>query len=324
LLIAAGPEFSGDESPAETPLRDLLPAFPDGTVIEKPFLPRVTDLGQKHPITRGLAGAKSDPPQWGEWTQQMSTGSVSGQTIMSGADGLPLLIVRKDGNGRVALLLSDQVWLWARHFRGGGPYVDFLRRLAHWLMKEPDLEEEALRAKAQGHSLIIERQTLSDGQHTVSVTAPDGSERMVTLGELQPGLYSTTLSTDQQGVWRVTDGALQAFTTIGQANPHEFQTILSTEDRLKDLTQASKGSTRRLAPQASEWRIPSIRLVKSGSVFSGQDFIALRDTQSERVTGVALWPLFAGLSGLMLLVSTFVASWFGESGWRGFKRQNAP
>jgi hypothetical protein len=254
----------------------------------------------------------------------MSTGSVSGQTIMSGADGLPLLIVRKDGNGRVALLLSDQIWLWARHFRGGGPYVDVIRRLAHWLMKEPDLEEEALRAKAKGQSLSIERQTLSDGQHSVGVRAPDGSERIVTLSEIQPGLYGATLPTDQQGIWRVTDGDFQAFTAIGQANPHEFQNVISTEDRLKDIAQASKGSTRRLAPREGEWRMPSIRLATSGSVFSGQDFIALRDTQSERVTGVALWPLFAGVSGLMLLASALIAGWLGESGWRGFRRQNAP
>jgi hypothetical protein len=300
-------------------LRDLLPAFSDGTLIEKPFVPQVTDLGQRHPVTRGLARG-GDPAQWGAWTRQVSTGTVSGQTIMSGADGLPLLVLRHEGDGRVALLLSDQIWLWARHVQGGGPSTDLLRRLAHWLMKEPDLQEEALRAKADGRSLSIERQTLSDGPHRVTVTAPNGQEQSVALSEFEPGLYGATVEADQTGVWRISEGELQTVTLMGSANPREFQNVISSEDRLKDLTAASRGSTRRLATAKGDLQIPSIVMVKSGSVFSGDTYMALRDTESERPTGLSLWPIFAGFSGLLMVLSVVIASWLGETGWRRFKR----
>ena len=58
---------------------------------------------------------------------------------MQAADEKPLLVLNDYGEGRVGLMLSDHGWLWARGFEGGGPHVDLYRRLAHWLMKEPDL-----------------------------------------------------------------------------------------------------------------------------------------------------------------------------------------
>ncbi len=79
------------------------------------------------------------------------------------ADGdRPLLVLNRANEGRVAMLLSDQGWLWARGFEGGGPHVSLYRRIAHWLMKEPELEEEALKARATGRTLEVTRQTIGD------------------------------------------------------------------------------------------------------------------------------------------------------------------
>ena len=60
------------------------------------------------------------------------------------------------------MLLSDHAWLWARGYDGGGPHAALLRRLLHWLMREPELEEEALTAHSEGRNLVVERQTLSE------------------------------------------------------------------------------------------------------------------------------------------------------------------
>ena len=81
---------------------------------------------------------------------------------MQGPDDKPLLVLSREGEGRVALLLSDHIWLWARGYEGGGPHLDLLRRLSHWLMKEPDLEEEALRLIVRGRDLTVQRQTMAD------------------------------------------------------------------------------------------------------------------------------------------------------------------
>jgi len=323
LLIAAGSEFAGPESPAETPLRALLPAFPDGEVIERPFLPRITDLGRRHPVTRDLPGGDSEPPKWGEWTRQISTGNVSGMAVMSGDSGKPLLILRHEGKGRVALLLSDHAWLWARNFRGGGPHLDLLRRLGHWLMKEPELEEEALRARSDGDRLTIERQTMAENTGPVTLTSPKGETRALALEPVHPGLWRTVLKSTEQGLYQAGDGTLSAFASLGPTNPHEFQSVISTQERLAALTAATGGSVRRLSTRAGDApRVPTLLSLSEGARFSGAEFIAFRKTESAVVLGLSLWPIFAGLAGLLLLAAGLLASWLGEgSGF--FKQQKS-
>src|SRR5579863_10018799 len=158
VLVAAGPDYASPTSLWRTPLDSILPAEPDGNVTERGFRPQLTELGERHPVTRGLAGADSNPPHWSEWFRIVDTANATGTTVMQGPDQKPLLVLSHEGEGRVALLLSDQLWLWARGFEGGGPHLDLLRRLSHWLMKEPDLEEESLRLTVSGHNLVIKRQ----------------------------------------------------------------------------------------------------------------------------------------------------------------------
>ncbi len=160
LMLAAGPDFSRPEGIFFSPIGKIAPARPDGTLIERGFRAAVSGDGARHPVTRGLVGADQSPPAWSPWFRQIGASVTRGTSVMDGADNKPVLVLSREGKGRVAELLSDQMWLWARGYDGGGPYLDLLRRLAHWLMKEPDLEEEALRATVQGHRLAIERQSL--------------------------------------------------------------------------------------------------------------------------------------------------------------------
>src|SRR5579883_2032606 len=145
VLVAAGPDYASPTSLWRTPLVSVLPAEPSGQLTEEPYRPQLTDLGKRHPVTRGLEGSADNPPHWSEWFRLVDARPEKGTTVMQGPDGKPLLQLSREGEGRVALLLSDHIWLWARGFEGGGPHLDLLRRLSHWLMKEPDLEEEALR-----------------------------------------------------------------------------------------------------------------------------------------------------------------------------------
>jgi hypothetical protein len=317
ILIAAGPEFAGAESPAETPLRDLLPAFPTGTIIESEFLPRITADGQKHPVTRDLKGGASDPPQWGEWLRQIETGNISGTSVMSGAQDQPLLILRRDGEGRVALLLSDHVWLWARQFRGGGPHLDLLRHVAHWLMKEPALEEEALRAQSDKGRITIERQSMNEAVAPLTLTSPSGKDKSITLEPKAPGLWQTTITADETGLYKVTDGTLTAFASAGPSNPREFQDVLSTRDRLLTLFESTGGSVKRIAETPGEFKVPNIIARENTSRFAGDDFIALKDTKSETLLALSLYPLLQGLWGLLALGLMLIALWISEAGgWR--------
>ena len=223
VLVAAGPDYASPTSIWRTPLDVVLPAEPSGRTTEVPFHARLTDLGKRHPVTRGLEGAESDPPHWSRWFRLVDARTEKGTPVMQGPDNKPLLLLSREGEGRVALLLSDHIWLWARGYEGGGPHLDLLRRLSHWLMKQPDLEEEALRLAVRGRDLEIRRQTMADEVAQVTLTTPSGQTRTLTLDKAEPGVWKAVTPANELGLWRATDGKLTALVNVGPANPREYR-----------------------------------------------------------------------------------------------------
>ncbi len=310
LLIAAGPDDAGPTSIYNTGLSRVLPANPTGRVVEAPYLPTITDLGTRHPVTRDLPGGQSDPPTWSHWFSQAEVVNPTGEVVMNGADGLPLLILGHEGDGRVAMLMSDQAWLWARGYEGGGPYVDLLRRVAHWLMQEPDLDEEALRASAEDGTLTIERQTMADAVDPATVTAPDGTEQQVTLSEVEPGLWRVRVPVDSVGLWRVAQGDRSAVVAVGPPNPREFVDPMSTLDVLGPVVEDSNGHIGRIGLDGTD--LPRIVTINAGSNYGGGDWMGIRMTDASTLLGISRLPLFAGFLGLAILAGLLAVTWFRE------------
>jgi len=311
VLVAAGPDYASQTSLWRTPLDAILPAEPDGNVTDQAFRPSLTELGRRHPVTRDLDGADSNPPNWSEWFRVVDTRNATGTTVMQGPDSKPLLVLSREGEGRVALLLSDHIWLWARGFEGGGPHLDLLRRLSHWLMKEPDLEEEALRLKMSGHNLVVQRQTMADSVADVTLTSPSGTSRTLKLEPTEPGVWEKSIVADELGLWRATDGKLNALTNIGPANPREFAEVTSTTDVLAPIANATGGAARRLDDGGS-LDVPRILAVRSGGTYSGDDWIGLKMRDASVVRGIGVLPVFAGLLGLLLLIGSLAGTWARE------------
>src|SRR5690606_22582110 len=179
---------------------------------------QVSPRGERHPVTRDLPGAASEPPAWGRWFRIIDAEPSTGETVMTGPDDKPLLQLAREGEGRVALLLSDHAWLWARGYEGGGPHTVLLRRLSHWLMKEPDLEEESLTATASEGLIHVVRQTMQDTTAPVTVTSPSGGTREITLAAAGPGLWEARLDADEVGIWRFAQGERRAIVHVGPTN----------------------------------------------------------------------------------------------------------
>jgi len=311
VLVAAGPDYASPTSIWRTPLDAILPAEPSGNVTEQAFRPSLTELGERHPVTRGLEGSDSDPPKWSEWFRVVDTRNATGTTVMQGPDQKPLLVLSREGEGRVALLLSDHIWLWARGFEGGGPHLDLLRRLSHWLMKEPDLEEEALRLTVIGRDLVVRRQTMADEVSDVTLTSPSGAARTLKLEPTEPGVWESRVAANELGLWRATDGKLNALINIGPANPREFAEVTSTPDVLAPLASATGGDSRRL-DDGSGLNVPRIVAVRSGDTYKGDDWIGLKMRDAIVVRGIGVLPVFAGLLGLLLLLGSLAGTWARE------------
>jgi hypothetical protein len=311
VLVDAGPDYASQTSIWHTPLDVVLPAEPSGSVTNEAFRPSLTELGKRHPVTRGLDGSESDPPRWSEWFRVVDTRDTTGTTVMQGPDQKPLLVLSRQGEGRVAMLLSDQMWLWSRGFEGGGPQLDLLRRLSHWLMKEPDLEEEALRLRVNGHNLVVRRQTMAEEVADVTVTSPSGATRVVKLDPVEPGVWESTIPANELGLWRATDGKLNALINIGPANPREFAEVTSTTDWLAPIANATGGSARRL-DDGQGLHVPRIVAVRSGDTYQGDDWIGLKMSDASVVRGIGVLPVFAGMLGLLLLLGSLAGTWARE------------
>jgi hypothetical protein len=311
VLIAAGPDYASPNSIWRTPLDTILPAEPSGEVTEQPFRATLTDAGKRHPVTRALEGSDTDPPHWSRWFRLIDTKRTNGTNVMQGPDGKPLLVLAREGEGRVALLLSDHIWLWARGYEGGGPHLDLLRRLSHWLMKQPELEEEALRLIVHGRDLTVQRQTMADTASDVTLTSPTGNTRTLVLQPSEPGEWRAQATANELGLWRATDGKLTALANVGPTNPREFAEVTSTADVLRPLVNATGGDARRLL-QDDRMVVPRVVPVRTSTTFKGDDWIGLKMRDVSVVRGIGVLPIFAGLIGLLLLIGSLAMTWAHE------------
>ena len=308
LLIAVGPEFNDPFNFSVTPIETLLPATPGGEALAGGFPPTVTEIGRRHPVTAGLPGGDTDPPAWGRWLRQVVTEQRSGTTVMTGAQDQPLLILDHVGEGRVAQILSDTIWLWSRGYEGGGPQAELLRRLAHWLMKEPALEEDVLRAEVRGERLAIERRSLEPGPPDAEVTLPDGGTRRVRLEDQRDGRATAVLTIDQSGLYRVSDGQRGAVAAAGSLNPVEMAELPATAERLGPVAEANGGGVRWLATDG----VPDFRRVGPDRTAAGRGWFGLRANDEYLVTAVRDLPLLPGPLLLLLAFGGLMMAWWRE------------
>ena len=304
MLVAAGPDFATADSIFRSPLAPILPAAPTAIVLEDGFTPAISEIGEKHPVTEGLPrDYGEDGAPWGRWFRQVQVEAADdAEVLMEGADAEPLLVLNRVGAGRVALLGSDHVWLWDRGFEGGGPQAELLRRLAHWLMQEPELEEEALTAQALGQDITVTRRTLGDAPGAVTVTAPDGSERVLELTEEAPGRYVGHLTGETQGLYRMVEGEMTAVIGLGPAAPREFVETIATDAVLADAIDAREGGA--IALEDGE---PDLRAVREGRNAAGRGWIGWTPRNAYLTADIRILSLVP--AWLFLLLAAGLATW---------------
>jgi hypothetical protein len=317
LMLSSGPELAQFETSIyATPLASVLPARPIAEVVDAPFTPHVTAQGLAHPVTGSLEGSNAeavgdaDPieAQWGPWYRVIASERVSGTTVMDAPGDLPLLVLDRVGEGRVAQLLSDQVWLWARGHQDGGPQAELLRRLAHWLMKEPDLEEERLLSDVQDGELRITRRTMAEQANPVSVVSPMGEESQVALTRTSPGLFTGRLSADELGLYHLSDGEMNAVAAAGPLNPREIADMRATEEIIAPYVDASGGGIHWISDG-----MPELREINEGANASGNGWLGIERRGSYRVTAVENDELLPPWFALFLVVGSALFAWRRES-----------
>jgi hypothetical protein len=312
VLVAAGPDFASADSIYRSPLAEIIPAEPTARVMDEGFKPLISELGERHPVTEGLERfapeqADDGTPGWGRWMRQIEVTETSGQTVMTGIENRPLITLDRVGEGRVALIASDHAWLWHRGFEGGGPQQELLRRLAHWMMKEPDLEEEALTALAEGQTMTITRRSLSREIGALTITNPDGTKQELDLSETTPGRFIADFIGPEPGLYRLQEGDQETVIALGPAAPREFIETIASGEKLDGIVGATRGGTLYL-----EDGVPDLRMVGEGRNAAGRGWIGLTPRQAYLTTNVTITPLVSPWLFVLLAAMLSIGAWLRE------------
>jgi hypothetical protein len=314
LLLTVGPEFAENYSLFGTQLQQLLPAEPSGRVFAGSFRPQLSPIGQRHPVTAGLDraadGGQTAATQtpWGRWLRHIQVVRAKGNAVMNGQDNEPLLILDRVGKGRIALLLSDTIWLWGKGFDGGGPQTELMRRTAHWLMKEPELEEESLTAATEAKGLTITRRSLAENEMPVTVTRPNGAEETVMPKYVADGRFVAQMPVGEPGVYRLTDGINTTLTAVGSPNPLETYDVVTTDEKMKPLADATGGGVYWL----EDGTAPTIRRITSTRVAHGASWMGLLSNEQYLVTGLNQTPLAPLALLLLAVMAGAMLAWWRE------------
>ncbi len=310
VLVAAGPEFGAVDSLWRSPLAEILPVEPTSQVIEEGYRPKLTDLGRRHPVTEGLEALF--PQGWGRWFRLIDVNLLRGQVLMSGPQDKPLLVLDRVEQGRIAVLASDQAWLWGRGYEGGGPQLELLRRLAHWMLKEPELEEEALTASNSGNVLTITRRTVADhAPELLTITGPDGAEEKQRMALTGPGKYTLTWRAPGFGLYRLQQGDLVRVVAVGPSAPKEFVETLASGAGLAPIVATMQGG---IVP--IEAGLPSLRSVREGRPAAGRGWIGIIPRGAFVTEDLRISPLVPGWLMLVLAAGLAVAAWLVEGRFR--------
>ncbi|MEJ6397425.1 hypothetical protein [Yoonia sp. 208BN28-4] len=312
VLVSSGPEYGSAESIYRSPLGDILPGRPTARVFEEAFTPTLSDIGQRHPVTEGLEALypsqDDDVPGWGRWFRHVEvTVPETATTVMNGLNDLPLLTLERIGEGRVAHMASDQSWLWDRGYEGGGPQLELLRRLAHWMMKEPELEEEAMWVEPNGQTMRIIRRTLDLETGDVTVIGPDGSETVLTLDEVSPGRYETLWDAPEMGFYRLADDDTETVIALGPSAPREFEQTIASGDLLQPLIDSTRGGV--IPVFAGDI---DIRSVRAGRPAAGRGWIGITPRDAYRTADISITPILPAWAFLLLASLLMVGAWLRE------------
>jgi hypothetical protein len=309
LLVTAGPPFAGPPSLYRTPLAAVLPVRPTGYITDGGFTPQTTAAGMRHPVTAGLEGG-GENPTWGRWLREIHGISLGGDTLLQAPDGNPMLVVQRSGDGRAAIVMSDQTWLWARGFEGGGPYAEMFRRVAHWLMREPELEEERLTAYANDGELHANRVTLADTAPPLQITWPDGEQQIATMSQDADGRYSVAVPTNGSGLVRLRSGDLTTVAALGPLNPLEYADLRPTPDALAAVLDATGGGLFAIG-EGADTQLPDLRRTRLGADQAGRGWLGLQRNERYLVRASQSRPILPAL-----IIALMIAAFMGLGWWR--------
>jgi len=307
LLDASGPAYAGPYSLSLSPLQNILPSEPTGDVVVQEFTPTMTDYGERHPVTANLKDNTSN--NWGPWYRMVEGITIAGDVLLEGPEARPLLILNRVGKGRVAQILSDQSWVWTKPGSNKGPQADLLRRLVHWLMKEPELEENELSARIDNDTILITRNSLILDNKPIISISPDNTKKEIILEDIGKGKQIGKILSPQEGTWKFSSGNSKISLIVGNSNSSEYLDVRTTDNIVGPIVEFTSGSI----SWVNNENLPKIRYLQKNKLAENSNDIKLVKNEKYFVKSLKQSTLTPWYLALMLSLILLFLSWYRET-----------
>jgi len=308
LLDASGPEYAGPYSLSLSPLQNILPTEPTGDIIVQEFIPIMTKDGERHPVTANLKDNINS--NWGPWYRMVEGLTIAGDVLLEGPDARPLLVLNRVGQGRVAQILSDQSWVWTKSGVNKGPQADLLRRLVHWLMKEPELEENELSAKVDNDTILVTKNSLNLDKKPIISTSPDNIKEEIFLEDIGKGKQIGKILSPKEGTWKFSSGNSQISLIVGNSNSSEYLDVRTTDNIVKPIVSYTSGSINWVN---NEKNIPKIKHIKKNTLTDNSKNIQLIKNEKYYVKNIQQSSLTPWYFVMIFSLILLFLSWYRET-----------
>tara|TARA_B100000700_G_scaffold196176_1_gene215889 strand:- start:3776 stop:5812 length:2037 start_codon:yes stop_codon:yes gene_type:complete len=307
LLDASGPSYAGPYSLSLSPLQNILPTEPTGDVVLQEFIPIMTNYGERHPVTANLKDNISN--NWGPWYRMVEGITIAGDVLLEGPEARPLLVLNRVGQGRVAQILSDQSWVWTKPGSNKGPQADLLRRLVHWLMKEPELEENELSARIDNNTILITKNSLTLDNKPIISISPDNTKKEIILEDIGKGKQIGKILSPQEGTWKFSSGNSKITLIVGNSNASEYLDVRTTDNIVEPIVEFTSGSIN----WVNNENLPKIRHLPKSKLVENNDHIKLVKNEKYFVKSLQQSTLTPWYLILVLSLFLLFLAWYRET-----------
>lgn len=313
ILEITGPSYNSRNSLFRTQVGKILPGAPTGKSLRGEFKPELTELGKKHPITKSIFKNLKNYGSWYEMNDVLIDNKET-SVLLKGLKDKPLLSIKKIDKGRISQIYSHNIWIWKNNILNPGPYRELIKNLAHWLMKEPELEEDELKVSIKGKKVFIKKTIFKENDiknSSVFIYGPQNNKEKLILNKKSENTFSNTYEIKKEGIYLVMDNSQVQLVETNNYSIHELENLDINYDFL-DATQPISLISKVI--KTSNGTDIKYRVVEDYTVDKlSTDKVLLPKNLSYQVNEIIENKLFNVPLFLVFIIGLFFASWKRES-----------